>query len=211
MRLVQVFKSAAFGYGTEKRVLLLHGPVGSAKSTIARLLKKGLEAYSRTNEGALYTWTWELPDALKHVAGGANEFPCPMNEEPLRLIPQEWRHKVFEELGLYANVGYPLQLSGDPNPACRFIYRELMHHYAGDWAKVMSHIRVKRLVLSEKDRVGIGTFQPKDEKNQDSPSSPATSTTGRSPSTAPTPTRARSTSTASSTSRTAASSSSSRC
>ena len=32
----------------------------------------------------------------------------------------------------------------------------------------MSHVRVKRLILSEKDRVGIGTFQPKDEKNQDS-------------------------------------------
>jgi serine protein kinase len=33
---------------------------------------------------------------------------------------------------------------------------------------VMTHIRVKRLVLSEQDRIGIGTFQPKDEKNQDS-------------------------------------------
>jgi serine protein kinase len=32
----------------------------------------------------------------------------------------------------------------------------------------MKHIAVKRLVLSEQDRVGIGTFQPKDEKNQDS-------------------------------------------
>src|SRR5262245_45506216 len=96
MRLVNVFKSAAFGYGTEKRVLLLHGPVGSSKSTIARLLKKGLEQYSRTNEGALFTWVWELPDALKHVAGGLNEFPCPMNEEPLKLIPIEWRPKVFE-------------------------------------------------------------------------------------------------------------------
>ena len=47
MRLVNVFKSAAYGYGTEKRVILLHGPVGSSKSTIARLLKKGLEAYSK--------------------------------------------------------------------------------------------------------------------------------------------------------------------
>src|ERR687884_906237 len=32
----------------------------------------------------------------------------------------------------------------------------------------MEHTKVKRLILSEKDRVGIGTFQPKDEKNQDS-------------------------------------------
>ena len=48
MRLVHNLKSAAFGYGTEKRILLLHGPVGSSKSTIARLLKKGLELYSNT-------------------------------------------------------------------------------------------------------------------------------------------------------------------
>lgn len=34
--------------------------------------------------------------------------------------------------------------------------------------RVLNHIRVKRLLLSEKDRIGIGTFQPKDEKNQDS-------------------------------------------
>src|SRR5712691_9781286 len=40
MKMVNIFKSAAQRYGTEKRVLLLHGPVGSAKSTIVRLLKK---------------------------------------------------------------------------------------------------------------------------------------------------------------------------
>ena len=34
-------------------MLLLHGPVGSSKSTIARLLKKGLERYSGTDAGAL--------------------------------------------------------------------------------------------------------------------------------------------------------------
>lgn len=48
MELVNVFKSAAMKYGTERRVLLLHGPVGSSKSTIARLLKRGVERYSRT-------------------------------------------------------------------------------------------------------------------------------------------------------------------
>ncbi len=35
IQLVNAFKSAAKGYGTERRVLLLHGPVGSSKSTIA--------------------------------------------------------------------------------------------------------------------------------------------------------------------------------
>ena len=161
MRLVNVFRSAAHGYGTEKRVILLHGPVGSAKSTIARVLKKGLEAYSRTPEGALYTFEWRLPDELKHVAG-SNVFPSPMNEDPLKLIPEEWRPKVFQELQLQERLQYPVQISGELDPASRYIYRELMAHYNGDWAKVMKHITVKRLILSEKDRVGIGTFQPKD-------------------------------------------------
>ena len=63
MRFVDVLKAAAMRYGTEKRIILLHGPVGSSKSTIARLLKKGLEHYSRTPEGALYTYEWRLPEA----------------------------------------------------------------------------------------------------------------------------------------------------
>ena len=55
MRLVNFFKAAAHGYGTDRRVLLLHGPVGSSKSTIVRRLKKGLELYSRTEAGTCPT------------------------------------------------------------------------------------------------------------------------------------------------------------
>src|SRR5437868_6577859 len=167
MRLVIVFKSAAQRYGTEKRVILLHGPVGSSKSTIARLLKQGLQEYSRTPEGALYTYEWVLPEELRHVAGGAEIFPSPMHEDPLRIIPGDWRERAFKDLGL-GTAEYQIHLEGDLNPACRMIFRELMAHYKGDWAKVVTHVRCKRIVLSEKDRIGIGTFQPKDEKNQDS-------------------------------------------
>ncbi len=57
-KLVNVFKAGASRYGPEKRVILLHGPVGSSKSTITRLLKKGIERYSKTPEGAMYTFSW---------------------------------------------------------------------------------------------------------------------------------------------------------
>ncbi len=167
MRLVNVFKSAAQRYGTEKRVILLHGPVGSSKSTIARLLKQGLQEYSRTPEGALYTYEWVLPKELQHISGGVEVFPSPMHEDPLRIIPADWRERAFTELGL-GTPEFPIYIEGDLNPACRMIFRELMTHYKGDWQKVVQHVRVKRLALSEKDRIGIGTFQPKDEKNQDS-------------------------------------------
>lgn len=167
MRFVHVLKAASEGYGPEKRVVLLHGPVGSSKSTIARLLKQGLEQYSRTPEGALYAFDWVN---LKEtgLTGDTDRFPSPMNEEPLRLIPAEWRQKVVDDLGL-GNDQYKVRVEGDLDPASRFILKHLMTRYGGDWSKMTeNHIRVRRLVLSEKDRVGIGTFQPKDEKNQDS-------------------------------------------
>jgi serine protein kinase len=167
MRLMNVLRSAAQGYGTERRIILLHGPVGSSKSTIVRLLKRGAEEYSRSPEGALFTYYWTLPGPLSELAGGTDVFACPMHDEPLRLIPREWRDEVIRKLGL-GNDDYKLKIEGDVNPACRHIFKELMRHYQGDFGKVMSHVRVRRLVLSEQDRVGIGTFQPKDEKNQDS-------------------------------------------
>ena len=168
MRLVNVFKSAAQGYGTERRVILLHGPVGSSKSTIARSLKRGLEEYSRRPEGALYTYEWVLPEELRQISGGHPVFRSPMNEEPLKLIPPEWRENALIEMGINTPDNRRVVIEGDLNPACRLIFRELMRHYNGDWSQVTQHIRVRRLILSEQDRVGIGTFQPKDEKNQDS-------------------------------------------
>src|SRR5436305_5732570 len=167
MKLVNVFKSAAQAYGTEKRVSLLHGPVGSSKSTIVRLLKKGLEEYSRTPEGALYTFSWVLEKKRDDGTVHREVFNSPMNEDPLLLIPEEWREKVFADLAS-PDSGFQVPVRGDLCPASRLIFRELMTEYKGDFAKVMSHVRVRRLILSEKDRIGIGTFQPKDEKNQDS-------------------------------------------
>ena len=170
MRLVHVLQAAAQGYGPEKRVILLHGPVGSSKSTIARMLKKGAEHYSRTAEGALYTFRWVNLEGTGLTGDGSNEtvFPCPMHEEPLRLIPIDWRERAIKDLALGSDR-HRVRIDGDLDPACRFIFNGLLKKHGGDWGKVVAqHVRVQRIVLSEKDRVGIGTFQPKDEKNQDS-------------------------------------------
>ncbi|HCH66067.1 MAG TPA: serine protein kinase, partial [Deltaproteobacteria bacterium] len=160
MKLVRVFESAALGYGPEKRVILLHGPVGSAKSTIARLLKKGLEWYSRQHEGRLYTFSWLADDGTRT--------PSPLNEDPLKLIPLDVRPQVLQSIEREGRARYTLRVAGELDPVSRFLYRETLKAVGGDWRKLTQRIRVRRLVLSEKDRVGIGTFQPKDEKNQDS-------------------------------------------
>ncbi|MDP6539007.1 MAG: serine protein kinase [Planctomycetota bacterium] len=158
-KLVQMIRAGACGFGPERRVMLLHGPVGSAKSTIARLIKRALEAYTRSDAGALYTFSW-------HVDGEV--IPSPMNQDPLVLIPPGSRGPVEERLNESARCEYRISIEGELDPVSRHYYGELMRRYDGDWRKVVEHVRVRRLVFSEADRVGVGTFQPKDEKNQDS-------------------------------------------
>lgn len=170
MKLVNVIKAAALGYGPEKRVILLHGPVGSAKSTICRMLKKGIESYSKNDQGALYTFEWIDPKGELGDLFGKDQkvFPSPMHEEPLLLIPENMRAAIFEELNRGQQGDFRIQVEGELCPPSRYIFKLLMERYQGDFEKVLSHVRVKRLFLSESDRIGIGTFQPKDEKNQDS-------------------------------------------
>lgn len=134
-QIVEYFSSAAQRLEVRKRILLLMGPVGGGKSTIVNMLKRGLEAYTRTDAGAVY--------AIKG---------CPMHEEPLHLIPEALREEVGRELGVY--------IEGDLCPACRFMVE---HEYNGR----VEDVRVQRVVFSEKNRVGIGTFTPSDPKSQD--------------------------------------------
>jgi len=164
MKLVNIFKSAAQRYGTERRVILLHGPVGSSKSTIARLLKRGLESYSKRPEGAMYTFGW-----IRDMDNPDDVVPCPMHEEPLHLVPEDLRPMFVEQLNDDRSEGAQhVRIDGELCPFCRQEFKELSDRYSGDWSRVVKHVRVKRLLLSAQDRIGIGTFQPKDEKNQDS-------------------------------------------
>ncbi|WP_432359978.1 PrkA family serine protein kinase [Sporosarcina sp. UB5] len=79
----EYFHPAAKRLDVRKRILLLMGPVSGGKSTIVTLLKRGLEQYSKTEEGAVY--------AIKG---------CPMHEDPLHLIPEYLRDDFYEEFGI---------------------------------------------------------------------------------------------------------------
>jgi serine protein kinase len=108
-RLVEeYFHSAARRLDVRKRILLLMGPVSGGKSTLVTLLKRGLEAYSRTERGAVYG-----------IKG------CPMHEEPLHLIPHRLRPEMEKELGVH--------IEGDLCPVCRLRVEE---EFGGDILKV---------------------------------------------------------------------------
>ncbi len=77
---------------------------------------------------------------------------CPMHEEPLHLIPQSLRPDFEREYGIY--------IEGDLCPRCRY---DLDHTWEGH----IERVPVRRIALSEKSRIGIGTFTPSDPKSQD--------------------------------------------
>lgn len=104
----EYFHAAARRLDVRKRILLLMGPVSGGKSTIVTLLKRGLERYTRTDEGALYG-----------IKG------CPMHEDPLHLIPNELRPAFEEEFGVH--------IEGNLCPSCRL---KLETDYANDIQKV---------------------------------------------------------------------------
>jgi serine protein kinase len=107
--------------GRVNKLILLHGPNGSAKSSIVSALVRGMEAYSRTREGAVYRFHWVFPSERKLKGGGGLGFgpraesgelasfahlegdaldarlSCPMKDHPLLLVPKEERRKLLEQ------------------------------------------------------------------------------------------------------------------
>jgi serine protein kinase len=107
-RVVDYFKAAAAGSDVGRRLLLLLGPPSGGKSTMAILLKRGLEEYSRTDIGAMYG-----------IKGS------PMHESPLNLIPASMRAEFRETYGV--------ELTGELSPWAR---ERLEREYEGDYLRV---------------------------------------------------------------------------
>jgi serine protein kinase len=107
-RVVEYFKAAAMGSDVGRRVLLLYGPPSSGKSQLVILLKRGLEVYTQTDEGAIYA----IAD-------------CPQHEDPLHLMPHPLRKDFQAETGIH--------IEGELCPLCAVHLRE---HYQGDIYRV---------------------------------------------------------------------------
>ena len=107
-RVVEYFKAAAMGSDVGRRILLLYGPPSSGKSQLVILLKRGLEACTQTDTGAVYA----IAD-------------CPQHEEPLNLLPHALRWDFQQETGI--------QVEGELCPLCALHVRE---QYEGDIYRV---------------------------------------------------------------------------
>lgn len=172
--------------GRPNRVLLLHGPNGSAKSTIAACLMRALEHYSSCDEGALYRFHWIFPS--QNTLRGSIGFGGPkgvtdrgqsyahlsddqidarlfveLRDHPLFLLPQGPRRELIERL--YTEAGCDRKpprwiTHGGLCQKSRRIYETLLASYGGSLDEVLRHIQVERYFISRRYRVGAVTLGP---------------------------------------------------
>ncbi|MDN5938109.1 MAG: hypothetical protein L0H83_05550 [Salinisphaera sp.] len=107
-RVANYFKAASEGSEVGRRLLLLLGPPSGGKSSLVTLLKRGLEQYSHTDEGAVY--------AVKD---------SPIHESPLLLIPHGKRAEFRETYGV--------QIDGELSPYTRAVLED---QYDGDFTRM---------------------------------------------------------------------------
>jgi serine protein kinase len=170
--------------GRPNKLILLHGPNGSAKSTFIRCLGRALEHYSTLEEGALYRFSWIFP-SQKSTRGGIGfgggdpaieskdsfaylpddqvdaRLGDELRDHPLLLIPIDEREKLIAKLlagRSFAVSDYLRQ--GSLSPKNRAIYDALLASYQGDYVQVLRHVRVERFEISQRYRQGWVTVEP---------------------------------------------------
>jgi predicted Ser/Thr protein kinase len=170
--------------GRINKLILLHGPNGSAKSSLVEALKRGLEFYSHTPDGALYTFNWIFPKEKlvkgsigfgEKVAAGpitsyahldAEDIELRMvsglREHPLFLVPRAERAKLLEESfrGAGDTTVPTYLLEGELSAKNRRVFDALLASYGGDWLKVLRHVQVERFYVSRRYQVGTFTVEP---------------------------------------------------
>lgn len=175
--------------GRPNKLILLHGPNGSAKSTFIRCMGRGMEHYSTLDEGALYRFSWIFP-STKSTKGGIGfgggsasahdaldsfaflpddqvdaRLGDELRDHPLLLVPFEDRQKLIDQLvgpsikSKEFNVSDYLR-QGSLSPKNRAIYDALLASYQGDYIQVLRHIRIERFEISHRYRTGWVTVEP---------------------------------------------------
>lgn len=172
--------------GANNKLILLHGPNGSAKSSIVACLMRGLEEYSNRNEGATYRFHWVFPvdrfgkgglglssgatskddDGIQSYgklgdADIAARISCELRDHPIFLIPQKQRAAFLAELKLPKEfiVSEYVQ-KGDLSHKSKKIFEALLRSYKGDYRKVLRHVQVERFYISKRYRDGAVTIEP---------------------------------------------------
>lgn len=158
--MISIFQAGAKRYGPERRIILIYGPVGCAKSTVVKLIKKGLEVYSRKPEGALYSFSLKSKEGWKS---------CPIQEEPLHLIytdliseNKDLPRRFLREIN--PRLGEEFVVEGNLCPSCRKVLRQLLREdYKGENIVdfLDKNVKVSRVIISEIDRVGISVVKPR--------------------------------------------------
>ncbi len=171
---VDILDNGAQDMELKKKLILLAGPVGAAKSHFDRRVREYFEDYTSRDEGRMYTFKWtnltELNTRKRKIQDPReDEVVSPMNQDPLVLLPNgNMKKDVLNQMNENLEESYSIKMDQNMDPVSAFYKEKLLERYDGDLRKVLeNHIEVERLVADENRKQAIATFVPQDPKNQD--------------------------------------------
>ena len=149
---------------------------------------QGLEDFSTTDEGSIYSFSWIFP--IDNYTKGSLGFqrdaassdpistfaylddkeisailPSELKDNPLLLIPKQYRQEIIEK----HLANHPERLKsirktylykGDLSKRNKMVYEALLQNYKGDHSQVLKHVRIERFYISKRFSNSAVTIEP---------------------------------------------------
>ena len=185
--LVEKIDNASRGLEASKRLWILLGPPGAAKSRSMDGIKRALSLYSASDKGRTYTLLLptvdeRLKDKALFEEDGIYYLQSPIFERPLQVIPQALRNDFCTKLNAEISNGelkefldkhphydgsFNIQIDGLMSPYSDHVLKEFMKAKKLDLWGLLPYLKVKRMIFDARTKTGIGSYTPRDEKSQE--------------------------------------------
>ena len=185
--LVEKINNASRGLEASKRLWILLGPPGAAKSRSMEGIKLALKQYSQSEEGKTHTLLLptvdkRLRDQALFEEEGIFYLQSPLFEKPLQVLPEETRKAFASEIVSgtdqeilkewlanhpHYDKEFSVTITGRLSPYSEYVLRDFMKMKDISFTELLPYLKAKRMVYDARTKTGIGSYTPRDEKSQE--------------------------------------------
>lgn len=185
--LVEKIDNASRGLEASKRLWILLGPPGAAKSRSMDGIKHALKEYSSSESGKTYTLLLptvdeRLKDRALFEEDGIYYLQSPLFEKPFQVIPEDSRagftERLIQQIDQEAIQGwlekhphydfdFKIQIFGRVSPFTDYVLRDFMTAKGLSFIEMLPFLKAKRMIYDSSTKNGIGSYTPRDEKSQE--------------------------------------------
>lgn len=195
MNMIEKIDNASRGGEAAKRLWILLGPPGSAKSRSMNAIRHALKSYSKSEDGKVYTVLLPTVDERlrdksvffeeKTIHGDVVTvyyIQSPCFERPLQLIPEDVRGEFTKNLNddvdkealdawlekhSHYDGSFTIAPYGEVSPYTNTVLSDFRRMTGLNYGEMLEHVKVRRMIYDAETKEGMGSYTPRDEKSQE--------------------------------------------